>query len=88
LPEAVDLPGWTFAFGGDEHGKLLRDASHAAPAPAPALGSQLRLLPGHGDTTINLHDAYEIFEGGNREIRIFISITFELHHTTVSVNSV
>jgi 3-hydroxy-D-aspartate aldolase len=64
LPEAVDLPGWTFAFGGDEHGKLLRDAAHAAPAPAPALGSQLRLLPGHGDTTINLHDAYEIFEGG------------------------
>ena len=64
LPEPVDLPGWNFAFGGDEHGKLLRDAAHAAPAPAPALGSQLRLLPGHGDTTINLHDAYEIFEGG------------------------
>ncbi len=64
LPEPVDLPGWKFAFGGDEHGKLLRDAAHAAPAPAPALGSQLRLLPGHGDTTINLHDAYEIFEGG------------------------
>jgi len=64
LPEPVDLPGWKFAFGGDEHGKLLRDAGHANPAPAPALGSQLRILPGHGDTTINLHDAYEIFEGG------------------------
>ncbi len=66
LPEAVGLPGWKFAFGGDEHGKLLRDpaVSDADAAPAPKLGDKIRLLAGHGDTTINLHDSYEILRGG------------------------
>ncbi|MFM7347372.1 MAG: DSD1 family PLP-dependent enzyme [Tagaea sp.] len=61
LPEAVDLPGWSFAFGGDEHGILRRSE---AGARLPQLGEKLRLVPGHGDTTINLHDEYVVLAGG------------------------
>lgn len=61
LPEAVDLPGWSFSFGGDEHGVLRRTE---AGARLPKIGEKLRLVPGHGDTTINLHDEYRVLAGG------------------------
>lgn len=61
LPEAMDLPGWSFAFGGDEHGVLRRTA---AGARLPKLGEKLRIVPAHGDTTINLHDEYRVLSGG------------------------
>lgn len=61
MPEAMDLPGWHFGFGGDEHG-ILRRAD--AAARLPKLGEKLRIVPAHGDTTINLHDEYQVLSGG------------------------
>ena len=60
VPELRDLPGWKFAFGGDEHGKLLRNGAIGQPK----LGDKVHLIPGHGDTTINLHDEYFVVSGG------------------------
>ena len=62
LPAVPGLPGWNFAFGGDEHGKLLRATEDAAARPK--LGDRLHVVPGHGDTTINLHDEYFVVGGG------------------------
>jgi D-serine deaminase-like pyridoxal phosphate-dependent protein len=42
----------TFAFAGDEFGKL------TGVAQALSVGDKVRLIPGHCDTTINLHDEY------------------------------
>jgi D-serine deaminase-like pyridoxal phosphate-dependent protein len=38
----------------DEHGKMKLGAN----APALALGTKLKLIPGHCDPTVNLHDCY------------------------------
>ena len=46
-------PTLTYAAANDEHG-IVRAADGAA---LPALGSQLLLVPGHCDPTLNLHDA-------------------------------
>jgi D-serine deaminase-like pyridoxal phosphate-dependent protein len=62
VPEPRDLAGWKFTFGGDEHGKLARTGPDAAPRPK--LGDKIHLIPGHGDTTINLHDDYFVVSGG------------------------
>jgi D-serine deaminase-like pyridoxal phosphate-dependent protein len=48
----------TFAFAGDEFGKL---TFHAGGTPK--VGDTVRLLPGHCDTTINLHDEYVVHRG-------------------------
>ena len=59
-PRIVDAPSATFEFGGDEHGVIrMRDES-AVPF---AVGDKLRLVPGHCDTTVNLHDHYMVAEG-------------------------
>jgi D-serine deaminase-like pyridoxal phosphate-dependent protein len=44
----------TFAFAGDEFGKL------SSPAQMLRVGEKVRLIPGHCDTTINLHDEYVV----------------------------
>lgn len=44
-----------FANGGDEHG-ILRPADGHGDAVLPALGDTVRLIPGHCDPTVNLHD--------------------------------
>ena len=66
MPAVVGLPGWKFRFGGDEHGVLERDSdvADADAAPAPRLGDKVRLVPGHGDTTIHLHETYELLRDG------------------------
>ncbi len=56
LPQAPDAPGWQFARASDEHG-VLTPASSAPPLPIE-IGSKLRLIPGHCDPTVNLHDWY------------------------------
>ncbi len=56
LPQAVDAPGWQFAKASDEHG-VLTPASAAPPLPI-AIGTKMRLLPGHCDPTVNLHEWY------------------------------
>jgi D-serine deaminase-like pyridoxal phosphate-dependent protein len=48
-----------FRFAGDEHGKLVFDGS-----PALALGSTVQIVPGHCDTTVNLHDEFVVHRSG------------------------
>jgi D-serine deaminase-like pyridoxal phosphate-dependent protein len=50
--------GATFAFAGDEFGKLT-----FPDGGRPGVGDKLRLIPGHCDTTINLHDEYAVHRG-------------------------
>ncbi|WP_157271326.1 DSD1 family PLP-dependent enzyme [Azohydromonas aeria] len=75
LPRAWP-PGapWHYTQANDEHGLLTaaaRDAAGAgvaaAPPPPPALGSLLRLVPGHCDPTFNLHDEVVAFRGDRVE---------------------
>jgi len=49
-PEAVDLPGSTYRWGGDEFGYV--DVS----AGLPQLGARLEFIPPHCDPTTNLYD--------------------------------
>ena len=62
-PLALDLDGATFSFAGDEHGQL----QFAGGAPAPAIGDQVRLVPSHCDTTVNLYDQYVVTSGDRVE---------------------
>jgi len=51
-PEAVERPGITFEFAGDEHGRLtVTDASRR-----PRLGDRIEFFPPHCDPTVNLYD--------------------------------
>jgi D-serine deaminase-like pyridoxal phosphate-dependent protein len=63
---APALTGWDYALANDEHG-ILRRAPHHSSHEAPAWGSRLRLIPGHVDPTVNLHDAYVCHRGGRVE---------------------
>jgi D-serine deaminase-like pyridoxal phosphate-dependent protein len=47
----------TYAFFGDEHGKLF------CPSARPALGAKVELVTPHCDPTVNLHDALHVVEG-------------------------
>jgi 3-hydroxy-D-aspartate aldolase len=51
-PESVERPGVTFAFAGDEHGRL----TVTDPSRAPRLGERIEFFPPHCDPTINLYD--------------------------------
>jgi D-serine deaminase-like pyridoxal phosphate-dependent protein len=62
LPQAPDAPGWQFARSSDEHGVLI--PASAAPALPIAVGTKLRLIPGHCDPTVNLHDWFVGVRGG------------------------
>jgi D-serine deaminase-like pyridoxal phosphate-dependent protein len=54
MPRVVGMQDVEYVRASDEHGKLtLHDPSRALP-----LGSKLRLLPGHCDTTVNMYDWY------------------------------
>lgn len=55
MPKPVDLNA-TYTFGGDEHG-ILTGPIHLH------LGQKVQLIPGHCDTTINLHDEYVVYRG-------------------------
>lgn len=48
----------TYAFFGDEHGKVFSTTS-----ARPKLGARLELVTPHCDPTVNLHDAIHVFEG-------------------------
>ena len=62
LPQVPDAPGWLFAKASDEHG-VLTPASSAPPLPI-AVGLKLKLIPGHCDPTVNLHDWFIGVRGG------------------------
>ena len=55
-----DLPGVEYVGASDEHGKL----SVGPDAPPLVLGDKIRLIPGHCDPTVNLHDWYVCVRGG------------------------
>jgi D-serine deaminase-like pyridoxal phosphate-dependent protein len=63
MPEGADLP-LRCAYLSEEHGHVLVDED-ADLDLAP--GSKIRLLPSHGDTTINLHDCYVLTRGSQIE---------------------
>lgn len=52
LPQPIDLPNVRCVALQDEHLMLEAESSH----DRPALGSVLRVVPGHCDPTFNLHD--------------------------------
>jgi D-serine deaminase-like pyridoxal phosphate-dependent protein len=53
-PEPVDLTGATYGVAGDEYGALRLQN----PSRELKVGDQVRILPGHCDTTVNLHNVY------------------------------
>jgi D-serine deaminase-like pyridoxal phosphate-dependent protein len=59
LQSASHHPGVTYAAASDEHGRLVVGAE----AAEIALGDRLRLIPGHCDPTVNLHDWYVCYRG-------------------------
>lgn len=58
LPRLVNAGGAEFTFAGDEFGKI-----SAARGLGLRVGDVVRIVPGHCDTTINLHDAYVVHRG-------------------------
>ena len=61
MPEPVDLGGVSYSRPSDEHGVL--DIT-GANMPI-ALGQKVKLIPGHCDPTVNLHDWYVCVRGMN-----------------------
>jgi D-serine deaminase-like pyridoxal phosphate-dependent protein len=59
--EPKDLPGWTYAPAGDEHGILTRAAGFETRLE---VGDRVALIPSHIDTTVNLHDTYHVLRDG------------------------
>ena len=53
-PEPVGFAGAVYERPSDEHGNLNLAQSNARPG----LGDKVRLIPGHCDPTVNLHDWY------------------------------
>jgi 3-hydroxy-D-aspartate aldolase len=60
LPRIADLLDVTYVGASDEHGTL----ALGVKAPEIKLGDKLRLIPGHCDPTVNLHDWYVGIRGG------------------------
>jgi D-serine deaminase-like pyridoxal phosphate-dependent protein len=53
-PEPMDITGATFGVAGDEYGSLrLQD-----PSRDLKVGDQVQIMPGHCDTTVNLHNVF------------------------------
>jgi len=57
--------GWRYTQANDEHGLVQADGAGMLPAaaPLPALGTPLRLVPGHCDPTFNLYDELVGYRG-------------------------
>lgn len=60
MPLVVDRPDLRYTRASDEHGVIEGDGSHAMPS----LGDKPRLVPGHCDPTVNLHDWIVCARGG------------------------
>jgi len=58
LPQIL-VPGWTVKTLSDEHGVIVPDAT-ATPLQ---VGDKVRLIPGHCDPTVNLHDWLVAYRG-------------------------
>ena len=53
MPLLAGYEGASYAGASDEHGRLALGGNRR-----PKLGEKLRLIPGHCDPTVNLHDWY------------------------------
>jgi D-serine deaminase-like pyridoxal phosphate-dependent protein len=62
-PEALNLPGASYRWGGDEFGFL--DLTECSAKPK--LGDRIELIPPHCDPTVNLHDAIYACRGDRAE---------------------
>jgi len=60
MPMVWERPGLRYARASDEHGVL----EITAKRTAPKLGDRLRLVPGHCDPTVNLHDWFVCVRDG------------------------
>jgi D-serine deaminase-like pyridoxal phosphate-dependent protein len=58
-PEAVERPGVSYEFAGDEHGRL----KIIDPSRAPRLGERIEFFPPHCDPTFNLYDRVYVVRG-------------------------
>jgi D-serine deaminase-like pyridoxal phosphate-dependent protein len=58
-PEAVDLPGSAYRWGGDEFGYVDVDGC----ARKPQLGDRIEFIPPHCDPTVNLYDRIHACKG-------------------------
>jgi len=59
-PSALDLPGATYRFAGDEHGMV----QLAEGAQEPLLGQRVTFVTPHCDPTVNLYDYYWVHRDG------------------------
>jgi len=62
-PEPIDLTGATYRVAGDEYGALTLDK----PSRELEVGDQVRIMPGHCDTTVNLHNVFFAVRNGTVE---------------------
>ena len=62
--EPKGRPGVSYRPAGDEHGILAWSADAPSERPELRVGDRIELIPSHIDTTINLHDAYQVTSGG------------------------
>ena len=58
-PLAVERPGVSYEFAGDEHGRL----TITDPSRAPRLGERIEFFPPHCDPTFNLYDRVYVVRG-------------------------
>jgi D-serine deaminase-like pyridoxal phosphate-dependent protein len=58
-PVAVERPGITYEFAGDEHGRL----TITDPSRPPLLGERIEFFPPHCDPTFNLYDRVYVVRG-------------------------
>jgi D-serine deaminase-like pyridoxal phosphate-dependent protein len=54
IPEPIGLTGATYSVAGDEYGALRLQN----PSRDLRVGDQLQIMPGHCDTTVNLHNVF------------------------------
>lgn len=62
MPLVIDPPGWELTGLSEEHGHLKR-----VDGPPLHVGAKVEIVPNHGCTTINLHDAYHVLRQGRLE---------------------
>ena len=67
LPSLWDVPGVTFTGASDELGKLEIDNTVAGGNRVLKLGDKVKVVPGHVDPTVNLHDWYVGIRNGRVE---------------------
>ena len=63
VPEPIDLTGATYGVAGDEYGALRLQN----PSRELKVGDQVRIMPGHCDTTVNLHNVFFAVRKGTVE---------------------